>query len=1371
MSEDNQINRNVLKVLSENIKLPFLALNKMGNIFSFNGEAASLFTIRNQSQNIFDLLTNKTSEEFNYLLEEMFVSKEYFEENFVFELKNGDKFKTTLSVDFLKDGDTELVICVIKPEKKKLRYEKVTQIDARTVDVKQFIRNKQLIAILNEIESFFPFTFIGKEKLRKKIDSLVEIFWITDSNGKFLLVNDKFCKTLGIKSSFVEGKPEETFIPAYLINFNQSIDKYLKQSLNCIILGGIPFQGLSSDDGWQTIEIPLADKGNNVIAVIGITQKASELFKFEDSKYWINPNFEVVKNLPISIAFIDNIGFIKHSSLEFCKLFSQEIKELSNLHYTQVFPIEISEQIKKFLDSSIKNEKLDVNKSTKLNKEVESNYFVYLNRIYDNENNSVGITVLIEQTDDYNDLQKIIIKRGRMFEVLIQNNPEPIFIYDKENLRFLEVNEAALNLYGYNRDEFLQLDLTDLYSPEDIQTLLESTTEGLKEGKFNGPFRQKKKDGTTILVEISKSRFKYNDKEAHFNIIRNISDKLDQDKKNQLFKAAFENTSDLLFVTDNTGFIKYINNSVSNNLGFSKNDLEDTSLAALAKDDERATINTLIFNSHLKETTIIETELKKNNGEFVEVEISATPVLDYDNEVESFTILGKIKHKESAPEEPKEVIKEIVKEVIVEKPVPVQDSSDITSTAFFSSVFHEILTPINVILGFVQELKESIENPTSEQKEASEIINQNRNTLLNAMNSVIEFSQIKQNSVELNTAEIGITEIIDELQKELMESLGSQTIEFAYGKISSSLRFETDKPRFEKLAVLLFKVASKLSSKNKLYFSAYPLNENSYLIAVRDNYSSISTELLNNFNIFFNADETTLAKDFNISRLTTRLTKSYLELLNGKFEVFQKDNEDYDCGFVFPVKFSDAVVEEEPDSTPEVEVEESTETITKENVPEEPAVEVPKEEQIESKIDEVQETEDVDIDWPDESEKFDEEVHDEITSEPIPESESYQGETESPEDTEEEISTSEETIAEEEIKAEQEPIAEDEIESEEEIQNEETEEINDAIEPDVIQEEPLKEPEPEIENKEIRPEQELEDKESVEQEEETLAENEETPAFESTGEKSELDETGESLSESEEPEFKETVEPETENVEEEVEESSLPEEHAEETFSESFPEEPVSEEEQELEEPLAEEPETEIPETEKFEEEQVSFEGNEEVEEEPKFEEPSFQEEETYHEEHETESYQETAEEETGFVPEANAPIVKPVSHVKLGELRCLYIEDQVDSQILYKVQMKELKEIKFAVSFEEALPVLDNHQFDFVVIDINLQGEYNGLDALKIIHKMSKYENVPIIAVTAYVLPGDKEKFIAAGFHDFISKPIFREKMIESLDRIFLSE
>ncbi len=153
----------------------------------------------------------------------------------------------------------------------------------------------------------------------------------------------------------------------------------------------------------------------------------------------------------------------------------------------------------------------------------------------------------------------------------------------------------------------------------------------------------------------------------------------------------------------------------------------------------------------------------------------------------------------------------------------------------------------------------------------------------------------------------------------------------------------------------------------------------------------------------------------------------------------------------------------------------------------------------------------------------------------------------------------------------------------------------------------------------------------------------------------------------------------------------------------------------------------------------------------------------------EEEFYKPEAIEEELTVDDEDTPGFEKADKLDLSGLNCLYIEDQVDSQILFKVQMKGLKEIRFCASFEEALPVLESQHFDFIVMDINLQGEYNGLDALKIIHRMPGFDHVPIIAVTAYVLPGDKEKFIATGFNDFISKPIFREKMVESLEKIFV--
>ena len=91
-----------------------------------------------------------------------------------------------------------------------------------------------------------------------------------------------------------------------------------------------------------------------------------------------------------------------------------------------------------------------------------------------------------------------------MSEAIIKYITQPIYIYEKESLRFLDANDAALKLYGYSLEELQQMDLSDLYTPEDIQTLLDPSLDILKEGEFSKPFKHRKKDGSYVQVKINR---------------------------------------------------------------------------------------------------------------------------------------------------------------------------------------------------------------------------------------------------------------------------------------------------------------------------------------------------------------------------------------------------------------------------------------------------------------------------------------------------------------------------------------------------------------------------------------------------------------------------------------------------------------------------------------------------------------------------------------------------------------------------------------------------------------------------------------------------------------------------------------------------
>ncbi|MNI28344.1 Polar-differentiation response regulator DivK [compost metagenome] len=94
---------------------------------------------------------------------------------------------------------------------------------------------------------------------------------------------------------------------------------------------------------------------------------------------------------------------------------------------------------------------------------------------------------------------------------------------------------------------------------------------------------------------------------------------------------------------------------------------------------------------------------------------------------------------------------------------------------------------------------------------------------------------------------------------------------------------------------------------------------------------------------------------------------------------------------------------------------------------------------------------------------------------------------------------------------------------------------------------------------------------------------------------------------------------------------------------------------------------------------------------------------------------------------------------------------------------------IEIANNGQEALDILArNEHIDLVLMDI-MMPVMDGYEAIEKIRENKKFSNLPIIAVTAKAMKGDREKTIAVGANDYISKPVDVDKLI-SLMRVWLS-
>lgn len=140
----------------------------------------------------------------------------------------------------------------------------------------------------------------------------------------------------------------------------------------------------------------------------------------------------------------------------------------------------------------------------------------------------------------------------------------------------------------------------------------------------------------------------------------------------------------------------------------------------------------------------------------------------------------------------------------------------------------------------------------------------------------------------------------------------------------------------------------------------------------------------------------------------------------------------------------------------------------------------------------------------------------------------------------------------------------------------------------------------------------------------------------------------------------------------------------------------------------------------------------------------------------------EKIEEKEIIIPAKEKP--EPVSDLK----KLLYIEDDEVAIMLINRILKDKYLVENAMTDKVALEKLKNNTYDGILMDINLNKSMNGIQLSKIIRSMPKYEKVPIIAITAYARPSDKEEFLKAGMSYYLAKPFTKSELITFLNNIF---
>lgn len=105
-------------------------------------------------------------------------------------------------------------------------------------------------------------------------------------------------------------------------------------------------------------------------------------------------------------------------------------------------------------------------------------------------------------------------------------------------------------------------------------------------------------------------------------------------------------------------------------------------------------------------------------------------------------------------------------------------------------------------------------------------------------------------------------------------------------------------------------------------------------------------------------------------------------------------------------------------------------------------------------------------------------------------------------------------------------------------------------------------------------------------------------------------------------------------------------------------------------------------------------------------------------------------------------------------------VEDNPDNRLLFRTLLSERYDVTEYENGTDAWEGLRKQTPDLVLLDISLP-DVDGLEVLQRIRADVSLKDVPVIALTAYDTMGDRENFLAAGFTDYLAKPILEEAVL----------
>ncbi|MFO7445971.1 MAG: PAS domain S-box protein [Ignavibacteriaceae bacterium] len=478
---------------------------------------------------------------------------------------------------------------------------------------------------------------------------------------------------------------------------------------------------------------------------------------------------------------------------------------------------------------------------------------------------------------------KNISKRN---EIILRTAADGFHIINEKG-EIINVNPAFCEMTGFTENKLISRPVNSLYihPGEDILFRIKQIAEG------KSPFLEttlKRKDSTSIDVEMSCNMLNLEDESLYFLSVRNVTERKFSEQKIGQLSRAVEQSPVSIIITNTDGVIEYVNPKFCDITGYTFGEVigEKPSLLKSGEQDVK-------FYKELWDTIKSggewrgELHNKKKNGDLYWEHASISPIKNAKGDITHFLAVKEDITEKKYVENELRAAKEKAEEI------------NRLKSSFLANMNHELRTPLIGILGFADILMEELKNP--EQKEMANTILESGQRLLESLNMILDLSRLETDRLEFDFKPVNIGESLKEEVKRFTHIIKNKKLEFSFN-INDDVFSRLDESIFKQVVKNLLNNAIKFTKSGSISLDV--LTENNAagsfsVVRVSDTGIGIAKE-----------DQKVIFEEFRQARegfnrpyegtgLGLTITKKFVELMGGRIELFSEK----DKGSAFTIRF------------------------------------------------------------------------------------------------------------------------------------------------------------------------------------------------------------------------------------------------------------------------------------------------------------------------------------------------------------------------------------------------------------------------------------------------------------------------------------